>query len=102
MDGLHLHGKNFTYQESSALTGLTNDDVGPNVSVSNISSRGHGTKSKTSNTRTSSSSTTSARVKVEADVAALLARQRLLQEKHALEQHEEEIRRRKERLELEA
>lgn len=48
------------------------------------------------------SSTTSARLRAEADVAALLARQRLLKEKHALEEQEEQIRKRKEQLQLEA
>lgn len=83
-------------QEQDVLFGTTHDEIMPNDSISNVTSRRHGSKS-----RTSISSTTSARVKAEADMAAYLTRQRLLKGKHELEQQEEEIRKRKERFELE-
>lgn len=55
-----------------------------------------------SSIRSNVSSTVSACLRAEADMAALLARQKLLDEKHALEQQEDEIRKQKERLQLEA
>ncbi len=55
----------------------------------------HGTKSNVS-------SSSSACLRAGAEMAALLAQQRLLKEKHALEEQEEQIRKRKEQLQLEA
>ena len=101
LDELHLHNKLPSDEEQDALPGATQDEIKPGDSISNISNKRHGSKSRTSSTRISSSSTSSARVKAEADMAALLARQGLLKEKHDLEQQEEEIRKRKERFELE-
>lgn len=68
------------------------DDVSPLDSISNCGSR--------ANSRVSS--TSSAYRKAEAEMAALLTRQRLLKEKHSLEEQEEKLRRRKEELQLEA
>ena len=47
------------------------------------------------------STTSSARLRAEADVAALLARQKMLKERHALEEQEEQLRKCKEQLQLE-
>lgn len=68
------------------------DEITPFDSISNKGSVKHGTRSNVS-------STASARLRAEAEMAALLARQRLFKEKHALE---EQIRKRKEQLQLEA
>ena len=96
LDEIHLNNKLHSDEQHDALPGPTQDEIKPGDSISNVSSKKHGSKSQTSRT-----STSSARVKAEADMAALLARQRLLQEKHDLEKQEEEIRKRKERLALE-
>ncbi len=71
------------------------DEIAPCDSISNQGGAKYSTKSNVS-------TTSSARLRAEAEVAALLARQRLLKEKHALEEQEEQIRKRKEQLQLEA
>ena len=71
LDEPHLHDKFSSHQEQDALPGMTHDEIKSGDSVSNISSRRHGSKS-----RTSSTSTTSAHIKAEADMAALLAHQK--------------------------
>lgn len=81
------------------------DDEKPSDSISNVQSRWSAQsaasgKSSGSGKRSSVSSTSSARIKAEADLAALMARQKLLQDKHALEEEEQQIRKRKERLKL--
>lgn len=75
--------------------------IQPSDSVSNVASS---RKSKHSASKASSkaSSTSSARIKAEADVAALVVRQKMLKDKHALEEQEELIRKKKEQLLLEA
>lgn len=93
----HLHNKITPQLEQDALPGAIVDENQPSDSVSNVSNKRHGSTSRTSTT----SSTTSACVKAEAEMAALLARQKLLKEKYYLEQQEEEIRKRKEQFELE-
>ena len=75
------------------------DDVKPSDSISNVASRSS-KKRSSAGSRSSVSSTSSARIKAEADVAALMARQKLLKDKHALEEQEEQIRKRKEQLGL--
>ncbi|MEQ2242554.1 hypothetical protein ILYODFUR_036981 [Ilyodon furcidens] len=57
--------------------------------------------SRSSRIKSSLSSTSSARVKAEADMAALKARHKLLKQKHALEEQKEQLRRKKEELDLE-
>ena len=64
------------------------DDIQPDDSISNYSSQNHGSKS----IRSKVSSTASARVRAEAEMAALMARKRLLEQKHALEEEEAKIR----------
>ena len=64
------------------------DDIQPDDSISNYSSQNHGSKS----IRSKVSSTASARVRAEAEMAALIARKRLLEQKHALEEEEAKIR----------
>lgn len=70
----HLHNKITPQLEQDALPGAIVDEIQPSDSVSNVSNKRHGSTSRTSTT----SSTTSARVKAEAEMAALLARQKLL------------------------
>ncbi len=78
------------------------DEVQPMDSVSNISSkRSTKVSSSSHGSRSSRSSISSSRLKAEADLAALRASQQMLHKKHALEEQEEQLRRRKERLELE-
>lgn len=69
-------------------------------SVSNVASRATKARSSTGS-KSSVSSTSSARIKAEADMAALIARQRLLKNKHALEEQEEQLRKKREQLDLE-
>lgn len=81
------------------------DDVKPSDSISNVQSRQSAQsatsgKSSGSGKKSSVLSTSSARIKAEADLAALMARQKLLQDKHALEEEEQQIRKRKERLKM--
>lgn len=90
LDEPYLYNKISSHHEQDALPGITHYEIKQGDNASNISSRGHGSKSRTSNI-----STTSACVKAEADMA-VLARQRLLKGKHNLEQQEEGIRKRKE------
>ncbi len=71
------------------------DGVDPHDSISNVGS-------KRSSKASTCSSVSSARVIAEADKAALLARMAVLKEKHALEEQEQMIRRKKEQLELNA
>ncbi len=89
---------------STTLEGLQ-DEVKPSDSISNVESRrcaksATSGKSSGSGKRSSVSGTSSARIKAEADLAALMARQKLLQDKHALEEEEQQIRKRKEKLML--
>ncbi len=77
-----------------------NDEVVPEDSVSNVS------KGTTAYSRHSSgssgSSSVSARVQAEAERAALIARAEALKSKHAIEAQQEELRKQKEQLELDA
>ncbi|KAK7944331.1 hypothetical protein WMY93_000059 [Mugilogobius chulae] len=69
------------------------DELGPADSASNIEIN----KASVSQCSTASS----ARVRAEAELAVLTTRQKLLEEKHALEEEEERLRKRKEKLQLE-
>ncbi len=77
-----------------------NDEVVPEDSVSNVS------KGTTAYSRHSSgssgSSSVSARVQAEAERAALIARAEALKSKHTIEAQQEELRKQKEQLELDA
>lgn len=78
-------------------------DVRSGDSISNVQSRLSvksvtSWKSSGSGKRSSISGTFSARIRAEADPAALMAWQRLLQDKHALEEEEQQIWKSKERL----
>lgn len=75
-----------------AIQGDLQDAVQPADSISNAPS--------TTSTYSSVSSIYSACIKAEADLAALMARQNLMRDKHALEEEEERIRKRKEKLKL--
>lgn len=74
-------------------------DIQPWDSISNQSSKNRGSKSMRSK---AASSTASERIKAEAEMAALRARQSLLQQKHALDEEEARIKKRKEQLLLDA
>ncbi len=76
--------------------GDVEDDINPNDSISNVGSKRPSQRSY----RSGRSSTTSARIKAEADRAALLARQAALKAKHALEEQQEELKRKMEEQEL--
>lgn len=65
------------------------DEIAPHDSISNQGSVKNSIRSNVS-------STVSARLRADADMAALPVRQKLLNEKHALEQQEDEIRKQKE------
>lgn len=75
------------------------DGIDPNDSVSNAGSK-H--SSQRSNKSGNSITTSSARIKVEARRAALITRISALKERHALEEQEQQLRRKREQLDLEA
>jgi len=77
------------------------DDIGPNDSVSNVGGKRCRSDSSSSH-RSLKSSTSSAYLKAEAERAALLAMAATLKEKHELEVQEEQIRQKKEMLELQS
>jgi len=78
-------------------SGRDGNGINQNDSVSNISSKwSH--KSGSSGR----SSTSSARIKAEAERAALVTRAAALKERHALEEQEQKLRRRREQLDVEA
>ncbi len=81
------------------MTAVVTDDVTPSDSVSNVAS-GTSKKRSSAGGKSNVSTTSSARIKAEADMAALIARQKLLKDKHALEEQEEQLRKRKEQLDL--
>lgn len=81
----------------SDSVGVDGDDgVNPEDSISNVASK-HLGKSVAS----SKLSTSSSRIRAEAEKAALLARMTALKNKHALEEQEQQIKRKKEQQELE-
>lgn len=77
---------------------VIDDGINPEDSISNVASQ-HSSRKSAYSSR--SSTTSSARIQAEADKAALLARMAALKEKHSLEEQEQQIRRQKERQELE-
>ena len=85
--------------ESVILQSVVNsDDIGPDDSVSNASKPKSKHKSSSSSR---ASSTPSARTKAQAENAALMERVAALKKKHELEAQEEQLKRKKEQLELE-
>lgn len=76
------------------------DDIQSKDSVSNVGSKN--SKSSSSGSSSKVSSASSARIKAEAEVAGLVIRQKLLKDKHTLEEQDEQLRRKKEQLEMEA
>lgn len=90
------------YNESCQHAESVGMDVDPQDSISCVqskaSSKGYGRKSAVSNS--SRSSTSSIRLQAEAEKAALVARAAALKEKHALEEQAEQLRRKKEQLEI--
>lgn len=79
--------------EENALFGAVEDDIKPNDSISNVGSRKCG--SKTGVSRTSNFSVSSSSDKAEAEIAALLTRQKLLNQTQELDQQEEEIKKKR-------
>lgn len=77
---------------------VIDDGINPNDSVSNVESK----RSKGSKSSSGSSTASSARVKAEADRAAHVARAACLKDMHALEEQEQQLRRKREQLDLEA
>lgn len=73
------------------------DQIQPQDSISNVQSRHRGSSNGSSSSR---SSTSSVRRRARAEQAALLARAAALKDKHALEEQELILRRKKEQLEL--
>lgn len=74
------------------IVNVTEDDVRPSNSVSKCGSH--------KSSQSQRSTTSSARLQAEAELAALATKQRLLEERHALEEEEERLRKRKEKLQL--
>lgn len=104
-----MHYDEFTYEMKEWLSGCehlhlkgdhgVDDGVKPEDSVSNVVGKSSVTKSSSSG---KVSTTSSAKIKAKAEKAALLARMAVLEEKHALEEQELKLRRKREQLELEA
>lgn len=90
-----------TTQPSHVQAGMDSgnfeNEIQPTDSASNISRK----RSSVATSHGSRSSRSSIRLKAEAELAALLASQQMLQRKHDLEEQEELLRRRREKLELE-
>lgn len=82
-------------------TTVITDEIGPNDSISNVNEK-RCTSASCSSHRSLRSSTSSAYLKAEAERAALIARAATLKEKHELEVQEEQIRQKKEVLELQS
>ena len=76
------------------------DNVKPNDSVSNVGSRASKSQNSATGRESVASSIASARLRAEADLAALRMRQKLLKDKHELEEEGERIRKKKEQLKL--
>ncbi|KAK7899043.1 hypothetical protein WMY93_019896 [Mugilogobius chulae] len=95
---LYLSLKEFRSAQKRQLddgTTTSNDEeIGPSDSVSNVSSKSK--KRSTVVSKSAVSTTSSARLRAEAEAAALIARQKLLKEKHALEEQQEQLRRKME------
>lgn len=88
------------HTENSVGNAVAVDDVKPIDSVSHIASRTSKKRSSAGN-KSTVSSTLSAHIQTEADVAAPIARRKLLKDKHALEEQEEQFRKRKAQRNLE-
>ena len=74
--------------------------IGPHDSISNVISNKGSKLSSHKSRKSNKSSTSSACIKAEAEKAALIARAAALKEKHALQEQEESLRRKREQLEL--
>ncbi len=98
---MHLSSE---YQNLEANYNDVENQIQPTDSVSNVSRKSSKTSSRITTTthgsHSSRSSIASARLKIEAEMAALQAHQKMLQRKHALQKEEEALRRRKEQMEL--
>lgn len=92
------------YQNLESNHEEVDNQIQPSDSVSNVSGKSSKTSTRSATTthgsRSSRSSIASARIKIEAKMAALQTYQKMLQRKHALQKEEEDLRRRKEQIEL--
>lgn len=86
-------------QNRTQISMQNQDDINPSDSISNVGSKGSSQRSAATR-RSTTSTTSSARIKAEADIAALLVRQNLMKEKHAIEEKEQTLRKQKEDFEL--
>lgn len=86
------------HKKHTIAESVNTDDIGPDDSVSNVSKPKSNHKSSSSSR---ASSTSSARIKAQAEKAALMERVAALQKRHDLEAQEEQLKRKKEQLELE-
>lgn len=98
--------ENYDVDENALADAATNttmvvDDIDPNDSISNVGDRTCSSAGRSSR-RSSKSTISSSCLKAEAEVAALNAMAAALQESHALKAQEEQIRQRREMLELQS
>lgn len=77
---------------------VNKNEIDPDDSASNLSKR----SSKGSTCSSHCSTASSARIQAEAERAALLEESRILKEKHAIEEQEQQLKRKKEQLEIDA
>ncbi|XP_039548042.1 uncharacterized protein LOC120493481 [Pimephales promelas] len=89
------------HSEQNVQASVIQDEIKPSDSVSNIGSKCSKSKQSSAGRRSGISTTSSACIKAEADMAALIARQRLLKDRHALEEQEDQLRKKREEFELE-
>lgn len=94
---MHLSSE---YQNLETNYNDVENQIQPTDSVSNVSRKSSRITTTTHGSHSSRSSIASARLKIEAETAALQAHQKMLQRKHALQKEEEDLRRRKEQMEL--
>lgn len=87
-------------EEETGVDGNEETVVEPYDSISNVVSQSSSKGSSRKSSKSSHSSTSSACIKAQADQAALLARAAALKGKHALEEQERLLKRKKEQLEL--
>ena len=92
---------NKTVLKTAPATTVVTDDIGPGDSVSNVGGK-TGSSTGRYSQRSSRSSISSACLKAEAERAALIAKVAALKERHELDAQEEQIRQKKELLELQS
>lgn len=71
------------------------DDIKPSDSVSNVGSRATRSHNSVTGGKSAVCAASSAHLKAEADLAALMAKEKLLKDKRELEEQEEQLKRKK-------